>query len=234
MKPKTGRRKPKSLVSNSRWAAYATAGAATAFACAETAEASIHHVVSGQTFGGGSSSVIKTFALDQPGDKFSLAWGPVGLYSAGFAAFRAQALVSTHFVGNAYGPYRYPFKLASGQAIAGGPFVQKNGPYRFGTLAISGGKYSSHWLGGPGTTGFVGFEFNGGAGAQYAWARILLDTGPNKNYFTLVDYAWGDPGDIFNAGDLTPAVPEPATIGLLALGAVGVTALRKRRAKTAA
>jgi hypothetical protein len=90
----------------------------------------------------------------------------------------------------------------------------------------------SHWLAG-GTTGFVGFRFDGGSGVQYGWAQIQLDSGPDSNDFTFVDYAWGDPGDVFNAGDLTlAAVPEPATssIGLLATGAVGVMALRRRRA----
>jgi hypothetical protein len=173
--------------------------------------------------------------LDQAGDQFSLAWAPRS--SGGAAFWAAQALVSTHFVGSAVGGFRYPFKLASGQTIAGGPLVQRNANF-FATLAYNNGYAHSHWLGPAATTGFIGFEFNGGSGTQLAWVRIQLDTGANQNDFTLVDYAWGDPGDVFNAGDLVAgaAVPEPATfaVGLLATGAIGVTALRKRRAAKAA
>jgi hypothetical protein len=42
MKTKTFHRKPASIAKG-RWAAYATAGAASAFTCANSAEATIHY-----------------------------------------------------------------------------------------------------------------------------------------------------------------------------------------------
>ncbi len=233
MKTNNGRRKPISFVPNSRWTAYATAGAATALGLfAETGEAAIHHVTVGLSFGGGSSTNAYAFAL-APGAQFSLGWFPAG--GAGFAGFAVNAPVSTAFVGSAAGDFRYPFKLALHQNIVGGPFAQKNASF-FATLAFASGYAHSHWLGPAGSTGYVGFKFDTGAGTELGWAQLSLDSGAPENTFTLIDYAWGDPGDVFGAGDLTvEAVPEPATfgIGLLATGAIGVSALRRRRRASA-
>jgi hypothetical protein len=184
--------------------------------------------VVGLSLGGASTTQAYAFAL-APGAQFSLAWAPRGS-SSGAAFFAANAAVSTAFDGNAAGNYRYPFKLAAGQSIAAGPFVSKNANF-FATLAFRGGYVNSHWLNAG--NGYIGFKFNTGAGVQYAWAQLSMDTGAPQNFFTLVDYAWGDVGDVFKTGDLTvAAVPEPATfgVGLLATGAIGVSLLRRRRA----
>jgi hypothetical protein len=55
----------------------------------------------------------------------------------------------------------------------------------------------------------------------------------------LVDYAWGDPGDTIrtgqtsSSGDMVDAVTESGSVGLLAIGAAGLVAWRKRRGKRA-
>jgi hypothetical protein len=54
--------------------------------------------------------------------------------------------------------------------------------------------------------------------------------GSNADY-TVRDYAWGDPGDRVRAGQGIPGdAPELESLGVLALGAVGVRAWRKRNA----
>jgi protein with PEP-CTERM/exosortase system signal len=97
------------------------------------------------------------------------------------------------------------------------------------TLAFGPGRYDSQWLQ-PGT-GFVGFRFNGGAGQQFGWARITMDGAPENN-FTLVDYAFADPGERITAGQTT--VPDSGgSLGLLAIGFAGLLAWRFRRANVA-
>jgi hypothetical protein len=51
--------------------------------------------------------------------------------------------------------------------------------------------------------------------------------GSPLNSFTMVDYAWADPGETI----LTGQIPEPGSLGLLALGALGLVAWRKQRAR---
>ena len=51
-------------------------------------------------------------------------------------------------------------------------------------------------------------------------------SGGPKNFMTMVDYAWGDPGDSVAAGqEASSAAPqENGSLGWLALGAAGLTA----------
>jgi hypothetical protein len=94
----------------------------------------------------------------------------------------------------------------------------------------------------PGTHA-VGFRFNSGRGIQYGWVRIKF-AGCSDNKFIVKDYAWGDPGDQIKTGqtqldeDVTQVAPPAAkgaeadsqgSLGLLALGAVGLKAWRKSR-----
>jgi hypothetical protein len=124
------------------------------------------------------------------------------------------------------GSYPYVSKLAANVNPAAHGFVTgANGFFTsFGTLAFRGGYGNDQWLD-PGT-GFIGFRFNTGAGVQYGWVRITMNGSP-LNSFTMVDYAWADPGETI----LTGQIPEPGSLGLLALGALGLVAWRKQRAR---
>jgi hypothetical protein len=87
----------------------------------------------------------------------------------------------------------------------------------------------------PGATAIVGFMLGNG---NYGWIRLLientfpkhpLDDGGNMpgNYpdrITVIDWAYATDGDPITAG-----VPAPAPLALLAAGAVGIAAFRRRK-----
>jgi hypothetical protein len=77
-------------------------------------------------------------------------------------------------------------------------------------------------------TGFVGLWWDiPGGSPHFGWARITVDGGQFS--LTLHDYAYeGEAGTGIPAG--AGLVPEPATLGMLALGAAGLAAWRKKRA----
>jgi hypothetical protein len=210
-------------ISDSRWLAYATAGAATALgfvAATEEAIGSIHYSGPIDQFFSDNSDF---FELDQAGDSINLFHA--GGEKLGAAAFLVSGLDAASVAGFAFGKsYQYVSKLASGVSLNGlGAWVAGGG-----TMAFGMGYIYSQWLE-PGT-GFVGFRFDGGnGGLQYGWARITMDGSPG-NTFTLVDFAWADFGDSIEAGQ----VPESGSLALLALGGAGLAAWRKRRSKVIA
>ena len=221
--PKVRRTKLTSL-NSSRWIAYATASAATTFVGANVAEADIHY--SGpinQHFAAASSSqTVQYFSLGDANNSFGFAQTNFGS-SLGVAKFGIFGAVSGAFAGFSASGYPYVSKLASNANINGANF---GAFYIVGTMAFVYGYGNDQWL--DAGTGFVGFRFNAGSGLQFGWARVTMDGSP-ANTFTLVDYAWADPAESIAAGQ----VPEPGSLGLLALGGAGLIAWRKRRAKAA-
>ena len=222
-------------ISSSRWLAYATAGAATAFAGASSAEADITYsgpinaffsapagtvgppgqIGSFQLAAAGNSLVFQQFHYPNVtlGNALFVAYGLVG---QGFAGYTSMA--NGNVYGNAY-------KLSFGAAINSQKFVTVNRVSGYADVPgyLAAGNAYGQWRGAG--TGFLGFEFNNGGGMQYGWARVTMDGAPG-NTFTVVDYAYGGIGEMISAGQ----VPEPGSLGLLALGGAGLIAWRQRRA----
>jgi hypothetical protein len=216
-------------INHARWLAYATAGAATMIGGAESAEATIHYSgVINHTFNAPpNGSSFQTFTLDQAGDFFRI--GQAVLNSAGtdgFAGFGMGGIVSGKFVGytSGGGAYALASRLVAGQAFSMATNFVNNGTV-FGTGTLAGGSvYGQFRTAGP---GYIGFRFNSGSGMQFGWAHVQMNGAGAANSFTLIDYAYGDVGDSIVAGE----VPEPGSLGLLALGGIGLLAWRKRRRK---
>jgi hypothetical protein len=238
MKANHPRSTKSAVITNSRWLAYATASATSAFAATQSAEATIHY--SGpinQIFKGCARTA--TFTLDQPGDFIrlrhsSLACSP-GYSGSGF--FNVGGLAGASIAGfyNDCGGFN-PVSASNvkrGQPVSNGPFV----PAGRQSALLAG---ENHTCPGqfPKGIGYIGFKFNNGSGDHYGWVRIKTRQGI-EHHFILRDFAYGDVGDRIRAGqkssnEIVPEesdgiVPQEGSLGGLALGAVGLLAWRKRR-----
>jgi hypothetical protein len=230
MKTNKLRCKPASIP-KTRWVAYAAAGAATALAGSQSAEAAIHY--SGLLDEKFRPNSHKTFPLDQPGDSLLFAHHRTACSEADF---NIKGIVSASIRGST-GYCLYVSKLSFGQNISSGNFVHTfSGTYRGrGMMAINPVCFYStggQWF--FGGTGYVGFRFNSGAGIQYGWARVRMEGGLPLS-FKLLAYAYADPGEPITAGQRRSdeQAPDEGSLGWLAVGAAGLLAWRKSRSRSA-
>jgi hypothetical protein len=129
------RSKP-AFIAKTRWASYAAAGAATALAGSQSAEAAIHY--SGRVAERFLVGDADSFNLDQPGDFFRLFHRYVG--EDDFSIF---GIASAAFRGFRGGYFRYVSKLSFGQPIAMGNFTQHFSGYWSVASPGSGGTPAS-------------------------------------------------------------------------------------------
>ena len=100
-----------------------------------------------------------------------------------------------------------------------------NGMFLGGNLEVksSGGAHSGPWT--DGDTGFIGLLMNA-TGFHYGWAQVQI-TGYDA---TLLQFAYNDGVGL---APTTSESPEPSSLALLALGAAGIGAYRRKRSKAA-
>jgi MYXO-CTERM domain-containing protein len=214
-------------IAKTRWAPYAAAGAATALAGSNCAEADIHYSGIVNVHFPPLKHRLIAFPLDQTGDSlvFEHTAGTFGCYEA---LFSINGIVSAAFRGY------FPFvsKLSFGQNISTGEFVTAS----HGIMALlhTCYTYGTPWE--DAGTGYVGFRFNNGAGIQYGWARVTTTGEFEGNGFRVVAYAYADPGEPIRAGQRSSSdeqAPDEGSLGWLALGAAGLLAWRKSRSRSA-
>jgi LPXTG-motif cell wall-anchored protein len=204
------------LIPESRWLAYATAGAATVLTSVNSLEAAIHYSGPLRFPFPPDSNLHKTFRLGRPGYSFEL-----DHKVSGHAAFT--------IIGDVRGRiYPYASRLNSGDKISVGPFA---GGY-VGWMVRSHDAPFKQWKR-PGI-GFIGFSFES-SGNHYGWVRVEMAGNGKNNGFRLLDYAWADAGEAIAAGQTSSdeQVPTLGSLGLLATGAVGLLLWRKRRSAAA-
>jgi hypothetical protein len=236
-------------VSNSRWLAYAAAGAASALGGVGGAEAEIHYSgIVNHPFQGNNQVSSAYFPLNSGAN---LWFQHFNLGTEGAA--RIELLGPGGRAGGSIGGF-----VGSNREFSYSGFVVSNLAPR---VSLSGLRFSAycrytssgselHCFGGtigysrrpsgkfrhPGI-GYIGFTFNSGNGPQYGWARIKTHGAPDYR-FILLDYAWADPGESIQTGQKRSSrqmatFREQGSLGLLALGGPGLLAWRQRRADLA-
>jgi hypothetical protein len=234
MNPKCERSRESAVVTKSRWLAYATTGAASAFGCAKSAEATVHYSgLINHIFTGDSQASFRVGQLS--GLDFQHYPHFYGSHtqdggSAAFDAFGGGASAAGFYATCVYDPeVASVSNLSRGQAISTRPFVPNGGILATREGWTCGGGARGQFL--PAGVGFIGFKFNNGSGDQYGWARVKMRGYP-QNQFKLIDYAYGDVGDPIKAGQKSSGdAPELESLGGLALGAAGLMAWRRRHSK---
>lgn len=77
-----------------------------------------------------------------------------------------------------------------------------------------------------GTSGYIGFSFDNSGTTNYGWIEVTYNAATGN--LVMGDFAYEDSGAGILAG--ATGVPEPSCLGLLALGATGLLARRRRQA----
>jgi hypothetical protein len=226
-------------ITNSHWATYAVAGFASSLAGLGTSEAEIHY--SGPVNFAFKGTVTHDFGL---AEGVVLDFRHVDLGGGRGIAHLAIEGADSLFAGDCpqitsnapFYLYRLDAHVKVSQERLGHSCISFSsssttvircfGAY-IGFTYYPGGHFQE-----PGR-GFIGFEFNTGAGQQYGWVRVKT-SGEADYDFIVLDYAWGDPGETVETGQKTSgntsrAVTKGGSLGLLATGGVGLKAWRHER-----
>lgn len=228
------RSRPSAKLLHLRWTSYAIAAGATAAGAIPAVEAEIHY--SGPIdykFAGSSTFFTRTFPLSN-GAHLIGAINIVRFLNYDYAYFGVDSARISNAVrgpGQVGGFFQLD-GLPGKRVVSDGNFFPTPF-YRFAELQ-NGDCDNPDWQ--ERGTSYVGFRFNTGGGPQYGWARIGW-TGCPRNEFIVKDYAWGDPGDQIKTGQkklnkietAAPAADAQGSLGLLALGAIGLQAWRAKR-----
>ena len=133
------------------------------------------------------------------------------------------------------GPTGHIARLNYGDAINGArDFAFGDGSFAEATSFLAsngegGDNFTENWANGQ--TGFIGLHILYVSDVHYGWARIELiitsvTGGQGDVSFRVIDLAYESDA---NTGLTAGAIPEPSSLGMLAMGATGLYALRRRR-----
>jgi hypothetical protein len=224
------------------WPVYAAA-VGSAMAMATNASASIiycgpsnnycdptgpHHSAPQVSATASGHKFVQPIGLDGAGHFFNLVASAAG--SFGIVSAQAPSPVHVFVNGGASSLVR---KFMTSAMIGGGPARASAEIVKFGSADSVKGNFQA---GQPGFAGLSITSHSLGSGhnqVEYGWIRLEFMDGGNgfPRLLEAIDWAVGSKGETIYAGEQTDAAPEPDTLSLalLASGAAGVTALRRRR-----
>lgn len=114
--------------------------------------------------------------------------------------------------------------LTYATALAAGDPIDAStvGPSFFGGLAYGAANPDAQFN--NATDAYLGLSFPSGGDTFYGWIRVTIDNAAGT--FVVNDWAYNT---VAGEGILAGATPEPGTLGLLAAGAAGLAAVRRRK-----
>ena len=226
------RRQPLQESVTAKLSAYTVGAAAAATGAVGTADGAISYtnygdiLVMDPTAGDG---IAVTYSFDFDSDTnvdLILANRIFGASGGGFGVTATSGLPLTSVAGFNFGPYAYPSNLPAGVPIDSNlTFISG----ARGDMAWGPGYANSQWVAEDGNgTGYLGFTFQGGDGASHAgWLRLTIAGSDEGRVITIHEGAWET--DSLTAATIeTGQIPEASSLGLLALGGLGLLTRRKR------
>ncbi len=132
---------------------------------------------------------------------------------------------------NAGGPAYGPNNLAAGDIISAGlSFASGDGPLQMAyTSYLPSANFGAFTTASP--SGYIGVQFSVNGSTVFGWVEVRVEGDVTAANFDNASIFIGKIGYEDNGGPTQAGIPEPSSVGLLALGAAGLATRRRKNLK---